>query len=64
MAEEDAWDRRRACVIPLTLVISFMWLAEMFNDPDTRTRLLTLALFAMIPGAIISVLIHFKTRKT
>lgn len=64
MAEEDKWDRRRACVIPITLVISFMWLGEMFNDEDTRVKLLTIALFAMVPGAMFSLLIHFKTSKT
>jgi len=34
MAEHDAWDRRRAAILPATLVMAFFYLGGALSDTD------------------------------
>ena len=61
MGEEAAWDRTRASVVPATMTISLFWLYGLLQDDPDR-ELLDIGLYAMIPGAIIGVLIRLKTK--
>jgi len=63
MADHESWDRRRAAIIPATLLLSFFYLFGLLNDPKSPT-LLWVGLIAIVPGAMIGAAIKFKTKKT
>lgn len=68
MGEMEAWDRRRASIVPVTIVISFFYLngnlqanpgESIFEKPDMQ-----ISLYSMIPGIIFGLLIAFRTKKS
>jgi len=64
MADAAGWDRRRAAIIPSTLIISFFYLFGSLNDEESFWPLMYTGLIAMVPGAMIGVAILFKTKKS
>jgi sodium/potassium/calcium exchanger 6 len=68
IGEEDQWDRQRAAIIPMTLVIAFLFLSGKINyfidDEDKINSSLVVGLICMIPGAIIGVIIKLRTKVT
>lgn len=72
MAEHEAWDRRRAAIIPSFLILSFFYLGGVLSDTENppeyeswwENTYWKISLFAMIPGIMIGVGILFKTKKT
>ena len=68
MGEMEAWDRRRAAIVPMTLVISFFYLNGDLQADDDHSVIeqpdMIASLYAMIPGAIIGIIIIFKTKKS
>ena len=63
MADNDNWDRNRAAIIPVTTVLAFISLNSMLVPfDDTGKNYLKLALFCMIPGSIIGLIIRLKTK--
>jgi hypothetical protein len=65
MAEQDAWDRNRAAILPMTLIISFMYLSGYLNgDYDDIKPYLFIGIWSMIPGAFLGLVIKYKTNKS
>lgn len=77
IGEEDQWDRMRASVIPMTLVISFLFLNGNIHSISTEeknkdtgqmetsiNKSFVWGLIFMIPGAIVGVIIKLKTKVT
>jgi hypothetical protein len=62
MAEQEAWDRNRAAIVPVTIVLAFFWLNGLIDDDDQGMQLLKIGLFCMIPGAFIGIIIRLKTK--
>lgn len=74
MAEEDKWDKLRACIVPVTMIISFFYLfgflqctATGYNqapDCSQSSVYLVAGIIAMIPGGTFAVYVWFCTKKT
>lgn len=63
MAEAEKWSKPRACLLPLSMVITFFYLFGFLQD-DTGNRYLFAGLLAMVPGAFLSLYLWFCTFKT
>lgn len=69
IGEEDAWDRQRAAIAPMTLVFAFFWLPGSMGTSKENPSAFTNTYFligiaCIIPGAIIGVIIKLKTKVT
>ena len=65
MAEHASWNRNRASVVPMTMMLAFFYLAGFLNKGGWSDNLaLKIGVFAIIPGAIIGVIIQLRTKKT
>jgi len=72
MSEEDSWDKRRGCVLPSTILISFFYtfglLQGLGSDDEDKAKsammFLIIGCAAFCPGILIGILIYFKTSKT
>ena len=69
MAEHEAWDRRRASIIPTFLTLAFFYLGGALNEDEKYASWIDspywkMSFIMMIPGVMIGVAIHFKTRKS
>ena len=71
IGEEDQWDRQRAAIIPMTLVIAFLFLNGSIHEityvEDDRRKVnkaFVAGLICMLPGAIIGVIIKLRTKIT
>ena len=65
IGEEEAWDRNRASVLPMTIVFAFFWLnGNMKTDKDSTdmNKFFLIGLICMVPGAIIGLIIKMKTK--
>jgi len=63
MAEHSEWNRTRAAVIPMTLVISFFYLAGSFNEgPIDENPYFWVGIACIFPGTVIGTLIYLKTK--
>jgi hypothetical protein len=63
MADQDNWDRDRAAIIPVTIVLAFFTLNSfLIPFDDTGIKFLKLGLFCMIPGSLIGLIIRLKTK--
>ena len=63
MAEDEAWNRNRAAILPNTMIWAFFYLFGFFNN-ELPSIYLWVALGSIIPTFFISVFIYFKTTKT
>jgi hypothetical protein len=59
MAQQESWDRNRAAIVPMTIVMATMYLVGI-DDQDTYI----MGLYATIPGALIGLAIRLKTKKS
>jgi sodium/potassium/calcium exchanger 6 len=64
MANEENWDRNRAAILPVTMVLAFLYLNGFLGDDENGGVYLKIGLFCMIPGALFGILIRFKTKKS
>lgn len=68
MAEEERWEKVRACILPLTMVLSFFYLFNFLqpteDDPGATVPYWYAGLLVMIPGLAFSIYIWFCTKKT
>lgn len=65
IGEEDAWDRERAAVIPMTLVLAFFILnGNIAPGQEDKWTYFYIGLISFIPGGFIGVFIYIKTTKT
>lgn len=68
MAEEERWEKIRASILPLTMILSFLYLFNFLQptegDPGATTPYWYLGLLAMIPGLAFSLYLWFCTKKT
>ena len=63
IGEAEAWDRKRAAVVPMTLVFSFLFLnGSMKQSNDKYLTSIIVGCSFIIPGAIIGVFIMLKTK--
>ena len=63
MAEEDKWEKFRASVLPLTMVISFMYLFGNLQGDGSEPYVIT-SLVSFIPGSTFAIYIWFCTKKS
>lgn len=80
MSNEDDWDKKRATIISVTYILSFLYYFGLLQpapvdttapvDPTTQdslqqnTILLIVGLVCMVPGAILGLCIYFCTKAT
>jgi len=64
VAEEEAWDKMRTALLPLTLPFSFCYLVGLFKEEDTADKVVKADLYLLIPGVLLAALIYLKTKKT
>jgi len=65
MAEHASWNRNRASIVPMTMILAFFYLGGFLNTGGwADNTALKLGIFAIIPGAIIGVIIQLRTKKT
>jgi len=67
IGDEDAWDRQRASVVPMTLVFAFLWLngyMKQEKGSEFQNKFFLIGLICMVPGAIIGLIIKMKTKVT
>lgn len=68
IADDESWSRNRAAIIPMFVVISFLYLNGNIGPPDDETQSFwsqtqVIVGFACIPaGLILGVIIRFKTK--
>lgn len=64
IGDEDAWDRQRASVIPMTLVFAFFWLngSMQSTGSDFKNKFFLIGLISMVPGALIGLVVKMKTK--
>jgi len=75
--DNENWDRTRAAIIPMTLMFAFKFLSgEIYNqededdqeDPDSKwtpkAQAMFVSLAAVIPGAVIAILIRMKLKSS
>jgi sodium/potassium/calcium exchanger 6 len=64
MAEQEAWDRNRAAIVPATMVLAFFYLNGFIDSDDQGIQYLKIGLFSMIPGGFIGLIILMKTKRS
>lgn len=69
MAEEEKWDKFRACIVPLTMVMAFFYLFNFLqcSEDDGCSAAWTffeVGLIFMIPALAFSIYLYFCTKKT
>ena len=60
----ENWDRYRMGFVPAIISLAFCVLMGLIQDLKEDTKLLTICVILMVPGAIIGGLILFKTTKS
>lgn len=63
MAEEEKWDKVRAAILPITMVITFLYSFGLLQGEGAMPYVY-IGTLAMIPGAAFSVYLWFCTKKT
>ena len=63
MAEEEKWDKRRACILPITMTFAFCYFLNLFSI-DAASKILISLLIMLVPGFIFSIYILINTKKT
>lgn len=61
MGEDDAWDRTRAAVVLVFYTPTFFFLNGLYID-DPNDLYLYIGLLSLIPGAILGIIVRFKTK--
>ena len=66
MSEVESWNRNRAAILPITIVPAFLFLYGSFNGDDEDKVELNkrVALWWLIPGSFLALLIRTKTNST
>ena len=67
IGETAAWDRKRASIIPATIVFSFLWLNgsmknDVTGDSEFKNTSFVVGLLCFIPGAFIGAMITLRTK--
>ena len=66
IGDEDAWDRQRASVVPMTLVFAFLWLNGYMQDSGSefKNKFFLIGLVCMVPGALVGLVVKMKSKVT
>jgi hypothetical protein len=66
IGEEEAWDRQRAAIVPVTIVFAFFYLNGNMSTEGSEfeNKYFLISLIWMIPGGFVGLMIKLKTKLT